>query len=332
MSSLLLNSDALLMQIIHRQLSYDNLVGNTTSAAKVKLPGVLEINSSSAMRWGILSSPGTTHAPHFDPSGVHTVIHVHEGGKLFFLSEAKEGKPLLLPVSLGAARKSNSLLTVPLSSHMPPGQIHSVLTVQPLTEGLIPSNPYPPRPTVMSGYHFYNTSTLEMTLEASILHALWHDIWTNTQLDILDAWKARMLASITIICDNCLAATKPPSGHRTQTKGSSLSYEDIRLLPLDLPNLFALLYMCRYWKVLRSLPLQGATEEDNEDEDTLADDFCHLVTMWMSKLQGSFRPPRRLSLLTSMNGWKEELPISLPCFSRSLGCRLNGWPSKESGM
>jgi hypothetical protein len=94
-SGLLLNLDALLIQIIHRLLSYDNLVGNTTSAAKVKLPGVLEIISSLAMQWGILSSPGATHAPHFGPSGVHTVIHVHEGGKLFFLSEAKEGKPLL---------------------------------------------------------------------------------------------------------------------------------------------------------------------------------------------------------------------------------------------
>lgn len=179
---------------------------------------------------------------------------------------------------------------------MPPGQVHSVLTVQPLTEGLIPSNPYPPRPTVMSGYHFYNTSTLEMTLEASILHALWHDIWTNTQLDILDAWKARMLASITIICDNHLAATKPPSGHRTQTKGSPLSYDNIRSLPLDLPNLFALLYMCRYWKVLRSLPLQGATEEDNEDEDALADDFRHLVTHEDIKVAREFQTTQEAQL------------------------------------
>lgn len=89
---------------------------------------------------------------------------------------------------------------------------------------------------------------MEATLDAAIEHAFAHDIWSNFNRDDMDVWRAHIVGAIALRME-------------TGSSSSSLSSKPITLqtlhglLGMDIPNIFACLYLGLHSEILRALPI-----------------------------------------------------------------------------
>ncbi|KAF8306189.1 hypothetical protein DL93DRAFT_240138 [Clavulina sp. PMI_390] len=158
--------------------------------------------------FSIVSAHGSTHAGHFDFSGLHTVLQPQVGYKAVLMAwPLKDG--VGVPPNLPSASFTVLLETEGLGLAlvvlgpsdtliMPAGTRRMVLTVAPSGEWK--------SPCIMQGFFFDFYAGFYRLVEALILHSVWYDQWTNggyrRRLDLLAFLLAQQLEATDVVASH----------------------------------------------------------------------------------------------------------------------------------